>query len=203
MCTENHNRISFIPQTGFQNIVELIGYARVSTREQHIEGQLRELVESGCTRVFQDRGSGKTARDRTKLGLMLDYIRPGDVVVVTKLDRLSRSLIDLLRISERIDLSGAHLRSLSEGFDTTTPVGKVMFHTMGTLAEFERERIRERTLEGLRQARAEGRIGGRPPKLNERQRRIVRRMRGDGESLREIARTLNVSVGTVTRVLKA
>ena len=179
-----------------------IGYARVSTKEQNLAGQVNRLVDAGCVRVFQDRFSGKTTRDRTQLGAMLDYLRPGDVVVITKLDRLSRVLIDLLKIVETIHQREAQLRSLDEGFDTTTVAGKMTFHTLGMLAEFERERIRERTLEGLQAARARGRKGGRPRKLNSRQRHLVHRMRRDGDSLREIARTLSVSVGTVSRALQ-
>ena len=96
----------------------------------------------------------------------------------------------------------AQLRSLAEDFDTRSSAGQMIFHVLGMLAEFERNRIRERTLEGLQAARERGRVGSRPPKLNDRQRELVRRMRRDGDSLRENARTLNVSVGTVTRVLR-
>ena len=180
----------------------LIGYARVSMRSQNLETQRGLLHRAGCIRVFEDSGSGKTSRARTQLGQMLDYLRPGDVVVVTKLDRLSRSMMDLLSLSQTIHDKGAELRSLSEDLDTTTSAGRLIFHVMGVLAEYERERIRERTLEGLEEARKQGRVGGRPPVLNERQLRMVMRMRAEGESLREIARTFNVSVGTVHRAVR-
>lgn len=180
---------------------EKIGYARVSTREQNLDPQIQQLTRAGCIKIFCDEGSGKTARDRTQLGELFNYLREGDLVIVTKLDRLSRSLADLLSIAETIREKGAHLRSLGEDFDTSSGTGKMLFHFMGVLAEFERDRIRERTMEGLQAARARGRIGGRPPIFKERQHRLVARMYRDGESIREIARTLNVSQGTVRRSL--
>lgn len=179
-----------------------IGYARISTKDQNLDSQIDQLHAVGCERVFKDERSGKTARNQTELAAMLNYLRPGDVVLVTKLDRLSRSLMDLLNITEQIRKKGAGLRSLSEDFDTTTGYGKMTFHVMGVLAEFERDRIRERTNEGLAAARSRGRIGGRPPKFSERQHNLVARMRKSGDSLREIARTFNVSPGTVKRSLQ-
>ena len=182
-------------------MAEMVGYARVSTREQKLHAQLEQLREAGCAKLFWDQRSGKDTRDRTDLGRLLDYVRAGDIVVVTRLDRLSRSLMDLLSLAEQLGKKGVQLRSLSEPFDTTTQNGNVMFQLMGILAEFERNRIRDRTLEGLKVARAQGRVGGRPRRLNEKQEDMVWRMRQEGESIREIARMLNVSAGTISRAL--
>ncbi|MYD43366.1 MAG: helix-turn-helix domain-containing protein [Gammaproteobacteria bacterium] len=180
----------------------MVGYARVSTREQTLSAQIDQLRAAGCARLFIDQGSGREAREDTDLGRMLDYVRPGDVVVVTQLDRLSRSLMDLLNLADQFGQKGVELRSLKEPFDTTTDDGRLMFQVMGILAEFERTRIRTRTLEGLKAARARGRIGGRPRRLNAKQEAMIWRLRKEGESLREISRMFNVSVGTVSRALK-
>lgn len=181
---------------------EKIGYARVSTRDQHTVSQIEQLRAVGCTKLFADYASGKTARDRTELGNMLSYLRPGDMVVVTKLDRLSRSLTDLLALVKDIGEKGAQLRSLGEDIDTSSSQGKLIFHVMGVLAEYERDRIRERTLEGLKIAREQGRIGGRPRKLDDQKIELVQLLHKQGRSMREIARLLSVSVGTISRTLK-
>ena len=180
---------------------ETLGYARVSTRDQSLDAQIDQLKAAGCTPIFVDRGSGKDTRKRTDLGRMLDYVRAGDVVVVTQLDRLSRSLMDLLSIADELAQKGVELRSLKEPFDTTTDSGELMFRVMGVLAEFERVRIRERTLAGLKAARARGRSGGRPRRLDEKQEAMIWRLRQQGESMREIGRMFNVSAGTVSRAL--
>ena len=182
-------------------MTEMVGYARVSTRDQNLSAQIDQLKAAGCTQLFVDQGSGRDARERTDLGRMMDYVRPGDVVVVTQLDRLSRSLMDLLNLADQLGQKGVELRSLKEPFDTTTDDGRLMFHVMGILAEFERSRIRERTLEGLKAARARGRVGGRPRRLNEKQEGMIWRLRQEGESVREISRMFNVSPGTITRAL--
>ena len=180
---------------------EMVGYARVSTRDQNIGTQIDQLKAAGCTQLFVDQGSGKEARERTDLGRMLNYVRAGDVVVVTQLDRLSRSLMDLLNLADQFGHKGVELRALKEPFDTTTDDGRLMFHVMGILAEFERTRIRERTLEGLKAARARGRVGGRPRRLNKKQEGMIWRLREEGEGIGEIARMFNVSVGTIRRTL--
>ena len=183
-------------------MTEVIGYSRVSTRDQNPQSQVDQLEKAGCTKILIDHGSGKHVRGRTALGKLLEYVREGDVVVVTQLDRLSRSLIDLLTLVDRLRKLGVQLRSLKESFDTTTKTGKLIFHIMGVLAEYERERIRERTMEGLKSARARGRVGGRPRSLTEKQEELMWRMRRQGDSMREIARTFNVSVGTISRALR-
>ena len=131
---------------------------------------------------------------------MLDQLRPGDVVLVTKYDRLARSLVDLLDIVGQVEATKAGFRSLAEDIDTTTPAGRLIFHVFASIAQFERERIRERTMEGLQAARAKGRVGGRPPALTTAQKIEVRRMRDEEHrAVPEIARLFKVSERTVRR----
>ena len=176
----------------------ILGYARVSTDEQSLDPQLDALRAAGAGRIFAERVSG-TARGRPELGRMLDQLRPRDVVCVAKYDRLARSLPDLLEIVRRIGEAGAGFRSLAEDIDTTTPAGRLAFHVFASIAQFERERISERTREGLAAARRRGRIGGRPPALTPEQRAEVRRMRDAGRPIPEIARLFGISVSTVRR----
>ncbi len=177
----------------------IVGYARVSTADQRLDGQRDALEAAGAKRLFADTITG-TARRRPELDRLLDQLRPGDVVVVTKYDRLARSLKDLLEIVEAIKGKGSGFRSLAEDIDTTTPAGRLVFHVFASIAQFERERIAERTREGLEAARARGRIGGRPRALTPAQRDEVRRMRdGEGRSVGEIARLFKVSEQTVRR----
>ena len=140
----------------------LIGYARVSTSGQNLDRQTRALTEAGCIRVFADKLSGKTA-DRPELAACLDYLRAGDTLVVPSLDRLSRSLQDLITIVAGLRRTGVGFRSPHEALDTTTPGGRLVFHVFAALAEFIRELIVEGTREGLDAARARGQRLGRPP----------------------------------------
>lgn len=177
----------------------IVGYARVSTAEQKLDGQRDALVAAGAERTFADTITG-TARHRPELNRLLDQLRAGDVMVVTKYDRLARSLKDLLEIVEVIKAKGAGFRSLAEDIDTTTPAGRLVFHVFASIAQFERERIAERTREGLEAARKRGRVGGRPPSLSPAQKEEVRRMRD--EELRPvaaIAQLFKVSGKTVRR----
>ena len=177
----------------------IIGYARVSTHEQKLEAQTDALIEAGAERVFADKITG-TTRSRPQLDQMIDQLRSGDVVVVTKYDRLARSLRDLLDIVEAIRGRGAGFRSLAEDIDTTTSAGRLVFHVFASIAQFERERISERTREGLAAARKRGRVGGRPPALSSAQRDEVRKMRDEQQRpLAEIARLFKVSTKTIRR----
>lgn len=176
-----------------------IGYARVSTTDQNLDAQIDALKEAGAEKIFQEKMTG-TKRDRLELEKMLDHLRAGDVVVITKYDRLSRSLRDLIEIVGRINESGAGFKSIAEDIDTTTPAGRLVFHVFGSIAEFERERIIERTKEGLAAARKRGRVGGRPKALTEKQLKEVIRLRDREErSIREIAELFKVSPMTVQR----
>ena len=171
----------------------IIGYARVSTEDQNLDGQLDALKAAGAERIFADRITG-TARSRPELDRLLDQLRQGDVITVTKYDRLARSLRDLLDIVDAIQASGAGFRSLAEDIDTTTPAGRLVFHVFASIAQFERERISERTKEGLDAARKRGRVGGRPPALSAAQKAEVRRMRDEEQRpLPEIAQLFRVS----------
>lgn len=177
----------------------IIGYARVSTDDQNLDAQTDALKAAGAERIFSDKISG-SKRERTELATMLDQLRPGDVVVVSKYDRLARSLRDLLDLVEAIKDRGAGFRSLAEDIDTTTPAGRLIFHVFASIAQFERERIAERTREGLQAAKARGRVGGRPPALTTAQKAEVRRMRDDEQrAISEIARLFKVSERTVRR----
>lgn len=177
----------------------ILGYARVSTEDQHLEAQIEALKAAGAERIWSEKVSGSKAQ-RPKLAAMLEQLRDGDVVTVTKYDRLSRSLQDLLTIVEAIREKGAGFRSLAEDIDTTTPAGRLVFHVFASIAQFERERISERTREGLAAARKRGRIGGRPPALSPERRAEVRRMRDeDGRGIAELARLFKVSPNTIRR----
>lgn len=177
----------------------IIGYARVSTDDQSLDSQTDALSAVGAEKVFADKISG-SRRLRPELGKMLEQLREGDVVIVTKYDRLARSLKDLLEIVDTIKGHGADFRSLAEDIDTTTPAGRLVFHVFASIAQFERERISERTKEGLVSARMRGRVGGRPPALSTAQKIEVRRMRDEEQrAIAEIARLFKVSERTVRR----
>jgi DNA invertase Pin-like site-specific DNA recombinase len=182
----------------------LLGYARVSKGdEQTNTTQAKTLRAAGCRRIFEEAASGGRW-DRPELHRMLDHLRAGDTVVVWKLDRLSRSLKDVLHIMERIAEAGAGFRSLTENIDTTTPAGRMMMQMVGSFAEFERAMIRERTSAGIAAARAEGRIGGRRPKLNAEQRAdIAENVMSGRHTAAQMARLYKVSEPTVSRLLAA
>ncbi len=177
----------------------IIGYARVSTDDQSLDAQTDTLTAAGAGKLFADKISG-SKRERPELARMLEQLREGDVVTVTKYDRMARSLKDLLEIVEVIRERGAGFRSLAEDIDTTTPAGRLVFHVFASIAQFERERIAERTKEGLESARKRGRIGGRPPALSSAQKDEVRRMRDkEQRAISEIARLFKVSDRTIRR----
>jgi DNA invertase Pin-like site-specific DNA recombinase len=173
-----------------------IGYARVSTLDQNPQLQLDALA--GCDRVFTDHASGKNT-DRPELTKALDHVREGDTLVVWKLDRLGRSLPDLINVVSGLGERGVQFKSLTEGIDTTTASGRLLFHIMGSLAEFERDLIRERTRAGLAAAAKVGRRGGRPSTVTPLQRRIIREQWGT-TSVGEIVGATGLSRATVYRV---
>jgi DNA invertase Pin-like site-specific DNA recombinase len=179
----------------------LIGYARVSTNDQETATQVAALKAAGCERIYREKASGGRW-DRPELHRLLDQLREADVLVVWKLDRLSRSLRDVLTIMERLTEAKAGFRSLTEAIDTTTPAGRMMMQMVGAFAEFERAMLRERTKAGLDSARREGRIGGRRPKLSPQQQAEIRRMvsRGD-KTAADAARLFRIHPATVCRLL--
>jgi len=179
----------------------LVGYARVSTQDQNPDLQTDALEQAGCVRVFTDKASGSKA-ERPQLTAALDYLRPGDTLVVWKLDRLGRSLPHLVDTIAALRDRQVGFRSLQESIDTTTATGRLIFHIFGALAEFERDLIRERTHAGLAAARARGRVGGRKPALTPEKAAAARRMYDDkSTSVSEIARVLGVSRATLYRSL--
>jgi DNA invertase Pin-like site-specific DNA recombinase len=178
----------------------LLGYARVSKADnQDTVAQVSALKAAGCTRVYEEKASGGRW-DRPELHRMLDQLREGDVVVVWKLDRLSRSLKDLLHILEKTEAAGANFRSLTEAIDTSGPAGRMMMQMLGSFAEFERAMVRERTHAGLKAAREQGRKGGRRSKLMPRQRTEILAMLAAGRAGAEIARIFRVHRATISRI---
>jgi DNA invertase Pin-like site-specific DNA recombinase len=180
----------------------LLGYARVSKGDEQSNAlQAKAIKAAGCRRLFEEAASGGRW-DRPELHRMLEQLREGDTVIVWKLDRLSRSLKDVLHIMERIAAAGAGFRSLTENIDTTTPAGRMMMQMVGSFAEFERAMIRERTSAGLAAARAEGRVGGRRKKLNDTKRReIAESVLTGRKSAADMARLYNISQPTVSRIV--
>jgi DNA invertase Pin-like site-specific DNA recombinase len=176
------------------------GYARVSTDGQSLTAQVAELKAANCQRIFQEKISGARA-DRTQLTKLIAGLDKGDVLIVTRLDRLARSTRDLLNILGTVADKGAGFKSLRDTWaDTTTPHGRLMLTVLGGLAEFERELIRSRTGEGRQRAMANGVIMGRRPKLTVHQRREAIARREAGEVLTDIARSFNVSHSTISRL---
>jgi DNA invertase Pin-like site-specific DNA recombinase len=180
----------------------LIGYARTSTLDQKagIEGQVRDLTAAGCEKIFQEQVSSVDVAQRDQLALALDYIRDGDTLVVTKLDRLARSVAHLLSVMEKIKARGAELRILNMGIDTVTPTGKLMLTVLGGIAEFEREIMLERQLEGIAKAKADGKYKGRKPTARARTDE-VKKLRAEGRRPTEIARDLGIGRASVYRIL--
>ncbi|MFE7800865.1 recombinase family protein [Nocardia sp. NPDC057440] len=175
----------------------LVGYGRVSTKGQLLDRQVAALTAAGCQRIFTDKKSGKNA-EREELRACLEYLRPGDTLIVPSLDRLGRSLQDLITIVAGLRRRGIGFRSLHEALDTTTPGGRLVFHVFAALAEFIRELIVDGTNEGLAAARARGQRLGRPPAMTAEQIRQARAiLTRPEETVSSVARLLGVSRGTL------
>lgn len=182
----------------------LIGYARTSTLDQTagLEAQQRDLQTAGCERIFVEQVSSVDLKERAELAKALDHLRPGDAVVVTKLDRLARSMAHLMELLQVIEQRGASLRILSMSLDTATPTGRLMLNVLGSVAQFEREIMLERQREGIAKAKAAGKYKGRAPTARKQANR-VKELATDGTSLSEIARKLGIGKASVHRILKA
>lgn len=179
----------------------LVGYARVSTMDQTPQLQTDALKQANCERIFTEKASG-AQRDRPQLLAALEYLREGDSLVVWKLDRLARSMRQLIETVEELERRKIGFRSLTEQIDTTTPGGRLVFHIFGALAEFERAIIRERTTAGLKAARERGRVGGRPRTLKEKDITAAKALLADASiSVEEVAARLKVSIPTLYRYL--
>lgn len=180
----------------------LIGYARVSTAEQETNAQIDALTKAGCECIYQEKRSGGSMA-RPQLQLLLRTLRPGDTVVVYKLDRIARSLKDLLTIIERIEEKGAEFQSLTEHFDTKSPAGRMIFQIVGAFAEFERELIRERTRVGMAAAKKRGVKMGRPCAVTEEEEDdILRKMRSGKYTKSALAREYDCDISSIKRAMK-
>jgi DNA invertase Pin-like site-specific DNA recombinase len=181
----------------------LVGYARVSTQDQKPALQCDALKAAGCEKIFEEKASG-AQRERPQLMAALAFMRDGDTLVVWKLDRLARSIRQLIETVEALEERGIGLRSITEAIDTTTSGGKLVFHIFAALAEFERSIIRERTSAGLAAARERGRIGGRPPALKDGDVAAAKALLADpGITAKDVAKRLGVSLSTLYRYLPA
>lgn len=180
----------------------LIGYVRVSTQYQHLELQKDALLGAGCERIFEDVASGAKS-SRPGLDEILEYLREGDTLVVWKLDRLGRSMKHLIEVVTALEKRGVGFRSLQENMDTTTSGGKLIFHIFASLAEFEREIIRERTSSGLRAARARGRLGGRPRVMTEKKIKMAEQLLANRDnSIDDVCKMVGVSRPTLYRYVR-
>jgi DNA invertase Pin-like site-specific DNA recombinase len=178
-----------------------LGYARVSTYGQTLDAQLEQLKAEGCAKIYREKASGAKA-DRRELLRMMKDLSPGDVVTVTRIDRLARSTFDLFAIVKQIVDAGGQFRSLAEPWaDTSTSTGRLMITVLGGLADVERDLIRTRTAEGRSRAKARGQHMGRPPALTPDQQAEARQRRAEGATLKELAQSYNVGRATVSRVL--
>ena len=178
-----------------------IGYARISTHQQDTDSQIAALHEAGCERIYEDVFSGRT-KERPELKKLFDALREGDVVIVWKLDRLGRSLKDLIEIIEHFKSQGIHFKSLSENIDTTSAAGELVFHIIGAMAQFERNLISERTKAGLAAARARGKKGGRKQKLSNADIKKARAMLVDKTvAVADVAKHFSISRPTLYKYL--
>ncbi|MDO3723108.1 recombinase family protein [Marinobacter sp. chi1] len=180
----------------------LIGFARVSTKDQDLETQLQQLQEAGCDKVFHGKHSGASSQNQAKLRELVDYVRDGDIVVVTKLDRLGRSLKAILNTLDEIHAQGARLKTLDGSVDTSqnTPFATAMVHLLGTFAELERNLIVSRTTEGREEAKSKGVRFGRKPSLTDEDQRKAINMLNNGTSVRATAKAIGTTRQTIYRL---
>ncbi|PPF39167.1 invertase [Rathayibacter sp. AY1A3] len=180
----------------------MIGYVRVSTKEQNLDLQREAMERAGITKVFEDQGVSGTLASRPGLEKALSAMDRGDVLVVWKLDRLGRSVKNVLDLLDNLDMEGKHFRSLTEGIDTGGPMGRAMLTIVAAFAQLERDQLVERTNAGLAVARAAGRTGGRPRKLDAKRVESARKLIDSGDSISHVAKTLGVSRPTLYRALQ-
>ncbi|PSJ59245.1 recombinase family protein [Pseudaminobacter soli (ex Li et al. 2025)] len=179
----------------------LVGYARTSTTDQKagLAAQLRDLEQAGCTKIFREELSS-VAATRPQLEAAIEWVREGDTLVVTKLDRLARSVADLVSITEELRRKGVGLRILAMNLDTSTPTGKLMLNLLGSIAEFERELMLERQREGIAKAKVDGKYKGRQPTARAKAEEVMQ-LRAEGKSANDIVAALGISRASVFRIL--
>lgn len=178
-----------------------VGYARVSSLGQSLDTQIEKLTAFGCEKIFQEKRSGATREKREAVNAALEFCREGDVLVITKLDRLARSMSDLQEISKILDRNGVDFIVLDQSIDTTTPAGRLTFHLLGAVAEFERDLITERRNEGIEKAKAKGVKFGRREKLSDTQVGELRSAYGAGEKRQELMKRFDISKSTFYRLV--
>jgi DNA invertase Pin-like site-specific DNA recombinase len=181
-----------------------IGYARVSSTDQDFDSQIERLKAAGCNgRIFAEKASGRSTNGRHELGKALRALRPGDTLVTVKLDRLARSIRDLLHLLDTVKAAGARFRALDDPWcDTTTPQGELILTVMGGLAEFERKLIRQRCEEGIKRAKAKGTKFGRPSALDHSQRKKIAERYANGETMAALALEYECGEATIWRALR-
>ena len=177
-----------------------IGYGRVSTSDQNAASQQDALNEAGCDKIYLETMAG-TKKDRPELNKVLDILRSGDTLVITRLDRLGRSAVDLLNIVTTLEERGVDFEVLEQSINTKTPEGKMLFTIISSFSEFERAIMRDRTMDGLAAARARGRLGGRPPKFTPKQKAQIVRLYNDGMHVSEIMQMFSAARPTIYKVI--
>lgn len=182
---------------------QIIGYARTSTADQEagFAAQIRDLEAAGCQRIYREQTSAKEGSERRELEAALSFLQAGDVLTVTKLDRLARSVADLVQITATLQQKGVALRILGMNLDTSTPTGKLMVNLLGSIAEFERELMLERQREGIAKAKADGKYKGRIPTAQRQAGEIIR-LRDEGKTVPEIMKQTGAGRSSVFRILK-
>ena len=205
-CSKSNSKMLFSQPLEVlgRTAMEVVGYARVSSIGQSLDVQLEKLTHAGCTRVYKEKRSGRQAETRPELQAALGYVREGDVLVVSRLDRMARSVLDLAKISDLLARKGVSLRVLDQGLDTSTSEGKLMFNLLGAFAEFEADIRAERQRDGIALAQQKGIKFGRKKALTELQEERIRKMRTeDGFSIEQLAERFSISRSSVYRALQS
>jgi len=179
-----------------------VGYARVSTSSQNLGNQIEQLKIAGCEKIFSEKKSGKNEADRREFNIMMDFIREGDVLFITKLDRLARSVIDLQNISKSLEDKNVDLKVMQQNIDTTTPAGSLLFTMLGAIAEFERDLINERVREGIEAAKKKGIQFGRRAILNSKEKNVIYKEYEKGKSVAWLSKFFYVARNTIYRAIK-
>ena len=179
-----------------------VGYARVSTSSQNLENQIDQLKEAGCVKIFSEKKSGKNKADRQQFNIMMDFVREGDILFITKLDRLARSVIDLQNIAKFLEDKNVDLKVIQQNIDTTTPAGRLLFTVLGAIAEFERDLINERVREGIEAAKRKGIQFGRKAILNSKEKNIIYKEHEKGKSVAWLSKFFHVARNTIYRAIK-